>query len=46
LLIPSLAAACPVSSFPVMLDKHYDHVAVEKDKYERWVKAGYFTAGR
>jgi valyl-tRNA synthetase len=28
-----------------MLDTHYDHVAVEKDKYDRWVKAGYFTAG-
>jgi len=28
-----------------MLDTHYDHVEVEKDKYERWVKAGYFTAG-
>jgi valyl-tRNA synthetase len=28
-----------------MLETHYDHVAVEKDKYERWVKAGYFTAG-
>lgn len=28
-----------------MLDTHYDHVEVEKDKYGRWVKAGYFTAG-
>jgi hypothetical protein len=29
-----------------MLDKHYDHVAVENGKYEKWVNAGYFTAGR
>ena len=29
-----------------MLDKHYDHFAVEAGKYERWVKAGYFTAGQ
>jgi valyl-tRNA synthetase len=28
-----------------MLDKHYDHVAVEAGKYEKWVSAGYFTAG-
>jgi len=28
-----------------MLDTHYDHVICEKDKYENWVKAGYFTAG-
>jgi valyl-tRNA synthetase len=28
-----------------MLDKHYDHVAVENGKYEKWVSAGYFTAG-
>ncbi len=28
-----------------MLDKHYDHLAVESGKYERWVKEGYFTAG-
>lgn len=28
-----------------MLDKHYDHVKVEEGKYEKWVKAGYFTAG-
>ena len=29
-----------------MLDKHYDHAAVESGKYEKWVKAGYFTAGQ
>ena len=28
-----------------MLDKHYDHLAVEKGKYEKWVSEGYFTAG-
>jgi valyl-tRNA synthetase len=28
-----------------MLDKHYDPVAVENGKYEKWVSAGYFTAG-
>ncbi len=28
-----------------MLDKHYDHLKVEEGKYEKWVKAGYFTAG-
>ncbi len=28
-----------------MLDKHYDHLAVESGKYEKWVKEGYFTAG-
>ena len=28
-----------------MLDKHYDHLAVENGKYEKWVKEGYFTAG-
>ena len=29
-----------------MLDKHYDHVAVENGKYEKWVSEGYFTAGQ
>jgi len=29
-----------------MLDKHYDHLAVEAGKYEKWVQAGYFTAGQ
>jgi valyl-tRNA synthetase len=29
-----------------MLDKHYDHVAVENGKYEKWVNEGYFTAGQ
>ncbi len=28
-----------------MLEKHYDHFAVESGKYEKWVKEGYFTAG-
>jgi valyl-tRNA synthetase len=28
-----------------MLDKHYDHAAVEKGKYEKWVNSGYFKAG-
>ncbi len=28
-----------------MLDKHYDHKAVEEGKYDSWVKKGYFTAG-
>ncbi len=27
------------------LDKRYDPKLVEKDKYDRWKKAGYFTAG-
>src|SRR5574344_687281 len=29
-----------------MLDKHYDPVAVENGKYEKWVSEGYFTAGQ
>lgn len=29
-----------------MLDKHYDHKAVESGKYEKWRKEGYFTAGK
>ena len=28
-----------------MLDKRYDHQAVESGKYETWKKQGYFTAG-
>ena len=28
-----------------MLDKKYDHLKVEKDKYENWKKKGYFKAG-
>ena len=28
-----------------MLDKKYNHLIVEKDKYETWKKKGYFTAG-
>ena len=28
-----------------MLDKKYNHLEVEKDKYETWVKKGYFKAG-
>lgn len=28
-----------------MLDTHYDHEVVEKGKYEKWRKEGYFTAG-
>ncbi|MCI1244916.1 MAG: valine--tRNA ligase [Bacilli bacterium] len=28
-----------------MLEKHYDHAKVEEGKYDKWVKAGYFTAG-
>ena len=28
-----------------MLDKKYNHLIVEKDKYENWKKKGYFTAG-
>lgn len=27
-----------------MLDKKYDHLKVEKDKYENWKKKGYFTS--
>ena len=29
----------------IMLDKKYNHLIVEKDKYETWKKKGYFTAG-
>ncbi len=29
-----------------MLDKHYDPIAVENGKYEKWVNEGYFTAGQ
>lgn len=29
-----------------MLDKHYDHVAVESGKYSQWVAKGYFQAGQ
>ena len=28
-----------------MLDKKYDHLMVEKDKYENWKSKGYFTSG-
>ena len=28
-----------------MLDKKYNHLEVEKDKYENWKKKGYFTGG-
>lgn len=28
-----------------MLDTKYNHLEVEKDKYENWVKKGYFTSG-
>ena len=28
-----------------MLDKKYNHIEVEKDKYEKWKKAGYFNSG-
>ena len=28
-----------------MLEKKYNHLIVEKDKYETWKKKGYFTAG-
>ncbi len=28
-----------------MLDKKYDHLMVEKDKYENWKNNGYFTSG-
>ena len=28
-----------------MLDKKYDHLKVEKEKYENWKNKGYFTAG-
>ena len=28
-----------------MLDKKYNHLEVEKDKYDKWVKNGYFTSG-
>ena len=28
-----------------MLKTHYNHVEVEKGKYETWLKKGYFTAG-
>ena len=28
-----------------MLDKKYNHLEVEKDKYENWKKKGYFAAG-
>ena len=27
-----------------MLDKKYDHLMVEKDKYENWKNKGYFTS--
>ena len=27
-----------------MIDKKYDHLSVEKDKYEEWKKNGYFEA--
>ena len=27
-----------------MLDKKYDHLMVEKDKYENWKTKGYFTS--
>ncbi len=28
-----------------MLDKKYNHIQVEKDKYENWMKKGYFESG-
>ena len=28
-----------------MLDKKYNHIEVEKDKYEKWKTAGYFNSG-
>ena len=28
-----------------MLDTKYNHLEVENDKYENWVKKGYFTSG-
>ena len=28
-----------------MLDKKYDHLMVEKDKYDKWKKNGYFKSG-
>lgn len=28
-----------------MLDKKYNHIEVEKDKYAKWKKAGYFNSG-
>ena len=28
-----------------MLKTHYNHVEVEKGKYETWLKNGYFKAG-
>ena len=28
-----------------MLDKKYDHLMVEKDKYDKWKKKGYFKSG-
>ena len=28
-----------------MLDKKYDHLMVEKDKYDNWKKKGYFKSG-
>ena len=27
------------------MDTKYDHLAVEKDIYSKWVEKGYFTAG-
>ena len=29
-----------------MLDKRYDHLAVEEGRYEKWVEKGYFTGGK
>mgnify|MGYP004647428671 FL=1 len=29
----------------IMLDKKYNHIEVEKDKYEKWKTAGYFNSG-
>ena len=28
-----------------MLDTKYDHLTVEKDKYNNWKEKGYFNAG-
>ena len=28
-----------------MLEKRYDHLLVEANKYEKWKKAGYFACG-
>ena len=28
-----------------MLDKKYNHVSVEKDKYNNWNEKGYFNSG-